>query len=280
MPLNNGDFILLNYTLKVVENGKERVIETTVEDVAKKNDIFDPNVRYQPMPVIIGMGRLVEPIEEALKTMDVGEKKEVEIPPEKAYGDYKKELVIRIPVKTLRRRGIPPRVGEIVRLQDGREGRIIRVTERFAYVDFNHPLAGKTLKADLEVVKKIEEPEEKAKYLAIWRVRVSESSVKAEVEDSTYKVVFTPEILVKRDLDTLLAHLINDIHDMLGAKRVQIVIDVEFPEEAETGAKAEEAQEATEGEAGKEAPREEAGETGGKVEATSGEEAKAGASET
>ncbi len=242
MALQDGDFVLVNYTLKVVEDGEERVIETTLEDVAKKSGLFDPNVRYQPMPVIVGMGRLVEPIEEAIKSMDVGEKKEITIPPEKAYGEYKKELVIKIPVKTLRRRGIPPRVGEVIRLQDGREGKIIRVMERFAFVDFNHPLAGKTLKAELEVVKKIDDPQEKAKYLAVWRVRVNESSVKAEVEDSTYKIIFTPEVLAKRDIDTLFAYLINDMHEMLGAKRVQIIIDAEFPEEQEAEKEAQEAE--------------------------------------
>ncbi|BAN89868.1 FKBP-type peptidyl-prolyl cis-trans isomerase [Aeropyrum camini] len=232
MPLKDGDFVLINYTVKVVEDGSERVIDTTLEEVAKKSGIYDPKRVYKEFPVIVGRTSLLGPLEKVLRELDVGERREVEVPPEEAFGEYKQELIVRVPVKRLRRMNIPVRVGEEVEA-GGRRGKIIRVTERFAYIDFNHPLAGKKLKIEVEVVGKIDSPEEKARILAARALGMDPDKIQAEVSEGgkEVKVKLPPEALGLSDLDALLAKAVSDIREYLAPRKVDITISIEFPEE-------------------------------------------------
>ncbi len=246
MPLKEGDFVLIHYTIKVVEDGEERIIDTTREDVAREAGIYREGEIYGEYPVVIGRSRLLEGIEEALREMDVGERREVEIPPEKAYGPRDEKLIVRVPKNRLVKSGIPPRPGEVVEA-GGRRGVIVRVTERFAYIDFNHPLAGKKLKVDLEVVRKVERDEEKARLLA--KRFFPRLDVKAEVKDGRVVISIPADALGYSDLDSRLRLLLTDVVNFLNPRRVEFVIYSEKPEEAgeqEAVGEAQEAQEAGE----------------------------------
>ncbi len=232
MVFKDGDFVLINYILKIVEGGEEIVWDTTYEDVAKKHNIYDPNKRYGELLVILGKGRVIEGVEEALRNMNVGDKKEIEVPPDKGYGEYRSDLVIRVPIKQLRRHNIQPRVGQEIEI-GGRIGRIKRLTERFAYIDFNHPLAGKTLRVELEVTGKLESIEEKAAYLASRWIGVDRSQVKVEKVDDTIRIVLPPETLGVRDLESKLQLLSREIYEHVSPKRLEIAVEIEYPEEAE-----------------------------------------------
>ena len=84
MPLSKNDFVIVDYTVRVKETGE--VIDTTSGEEARKAKIYDPNRVYEPSLVIIGEGRFVKGFEEELMNSDVGTEKEIEVPPEKAYG--------------------------------------------------------------------------------------------------------------------------------------------------------------------------------------------------
>ena len=262
MPLKEGDFVLIHYTIKVIEGGEERVIDTTREEVAREAGIYREGEIYGEYPVVIGRSRLLEGIEEALREMDVGERREVEIPPEKAYGPRDEKLVVRVPKSRLLKSGIPPRPGEVVEA-GGRRGVIVRVTERFAYIDFNHPLAGKKLKVDLEVVRKVESDEEKARLLA--KRFFPRLEVEAEVSDGRVVISIPADALGYSDLDSRLRLLLTDVVNFLNPRRVEFVIYAEKPEEAE-GQGGEEKQEAAAGAEGAEAKEAGAGgEAGGQA---------------
>ncbi|WP_148678906.1 FKBP-type peptidyl-prolyl cis-trans isomerase [Aeropyrum pernix] len=267
MPLKDGDFVLINYTVKVVEDGSERVIDTTLEEVAKKSGIYDPKRVYKEFPVIVGKTSLLGPLEKVLKELDVGERREVEVPPEEAFGEYKKELVVRVPVKRLRRMNIPVRVGEEVEA-GGRRGKIIRVTERFAFIDFNHPLAGKKLKIEVEVVGKVDSVEDKARILAARALGLDPDKIHAEVREGGKEITLKlpPEVLGLSDLDALLAKAVSDVREYLSPRKVDVVISIEFPEEAR-----EEAEASDTGEGGEaEGESEQAAEPGGGEERQEG----------
>jgi peptidylprolyl isomerase len=127
-----------------------------------------------------------------------------------------------------------PRVGEEITVQ-GRKGRIIRVTERFAYIDFNHPLAGKTLKIEIEVKKVITEDAERIKYLASRWLRLPSETIKVEATgENAYKVILPATILMIRDLEAILSQFLNDIYEMTSARKIELVIEAEFkPREEE-----------------------------------------------
>jgi FKBP-type peptidyl-prolyl cis-trans isomerase SlyD len=186
--MKSGDFVYIDYTARV---GGE-VFDTTKEDVAKKEGIFNERIKYGPLPIIIDAGFTIPGLNDAIKEMDVGEKKKVSIPPEKAFGKRNEELVKLIPEARFREQDVDVIPGSYVMVNNLR-GKIISVDGGRVKVDFNHPLAGKTLEYEVEIVKKIEEKEEKVKAIVNYftgledvNIKVSEKEVeieaKAEIE--------------------------------------------------------------------------------------------------
>lgn len=238
MPVKRGDLVLLDYAIYVIEDGEKKLYDTTVEDRARSEGIYDENRNYGPVPVIAGAGQLIDAVEEAVIGMEEGEEKEIEAPPEKAYGLRDERLVFKIPVKRLAAQGIRPRLGMELEV-NGRRGRIVKLTERFAYVDTNHPLAGKRLHIWIRVAKILESPEDKIKYLTVRVFRLPPEHIHVEkIGEKEYKLRLPPDVLMVRDLEAVMTTLLRYIYQYTDARRVVIEIPAEFrreeaPEKAE-----------------------------------------------
>jgi FKBP-type peptidyl-prolyl cis-trans isomerase 2 len=168
--MRTGDFIRIRYTGKVKESGE--VFDTTSSSVAKKAGIFNPKFSYGPVPVIVGAGKVVPGLDKAIIEMRVGEKKKVEIEPEMGFGERRADLIKIIPEREFRRRDIVPFPGMFVNLGNVR-GRVLSVSSGRVKVDLNHPLAGKTLLYDIEVMEKITGTENKVKAVVEFYTRMS-----------------------------------------------------------------------------------------------------------
>ncbi len=144
-----------------VEKGD--VVEIKLVGRVKDGEVFEKTAE-KPAVVIVGKKRLIQGLEEALLGMNEGDKKTVEIPPEKAYGPRNPELVKIIPMSAFKKSGINPAPGVVVTI-DGYPARVLSVSGGRVRVDFNHELAGKTLVFDVEVVKVHKDDEAKVKAL-------------------------------------------------------------------------------------------------------------------
>lgn len=118
--------------------------------------VFDSSVeRGEPVEFTLGQGQLIPGFEKGLLNMKVNEKKTVTIPKEEAYGEPREDLVQEVDKSQLPGE-IKPEVGMglVSKSPDGREMNLIvkDVKENSIVVDGNHPLAGKDLVFDLEVV--------------------------------------------------------------------------------------------------------------------------------
>ncbi len=137
LKTKQGDTVKVNYTGKL-EDGT----------------VFDTSLTEgrAPIEAKLGEGQLIKGFETALYDMSEGEKKVVEISPEDAYGDVKDFMVSEVPLTQLPEQ---VKVGEMLQGQ-GPQGpvnvKIIEIKEDVAVVDANHPLAGKKLIFDLELV--------------------------------------------------------------------------------------------------------------------------------
>ena len=119
-------------------------------------EVFDSSVeRGEPIEFTMGQGQLIPGFEKGLIDMKVNEKKTVNIPKEEAYGEPKAELIQEVPKSQLPQ-DIEPKVGMglVSQTQSGQEINLLvtEVKEESIVVDGNHPLAGKDLVFDLEVV--------------------------------------------------------------------------------------------------------------------------------
>jgi len=167
MALQKGDFILLDYIAKVKETGE--VFDTTIEEIAKKERLYKEGEIYEPKLVVIGEGWVLKALDESLTNMEVGKTETIEIPPEKAFGARDPEKVRRVPLRHLTAKGITPTLG--MRLEyDGKMATVRAIGAGRVLLDFNPPLAGKTLVYEVTVKKKLETPEEKIAALIHRRI--------------------------------------------------------------------------------------------------------------
>ncbi len=169
MAAKQGDFLLLNYTLKVKESGE--TVDTTFDAVAKDAHIRREDTVYGPKFVVLGEGWLPKGLEESLVGMDPGKSTTIELPPDKGYGQRDPAKMRLVPLRRFRDKGIDPIPGAQVEF-DGRPAVVRAVGAGRVQVDYNHPLAGRTLVYDVSIEKVLED--EKEKMLNIISRRIPE----------------------------------------------------------------------------------------------------------
>ncbi|MCC6032721.1 MAG: peptidylprolyl isomerase [Desulfurococcaceae archaeon] len=182
MPFKAGDMLLVDYAIFVKETGE--LVDTTLESLARQHKKYEEGRVYGPELVIVGEGRFIKGFEEAVAgAEELNKKYEVEILPDKAYGERDPGKVKVFPARLFLKNNITPDVGKEVTVNNA-VGRIIAVTGGRVTVDFNHPLAGKTLKAEFTVIKKLEDAEEKVRYLVKRRIKTLDvSALKTSLKD-------------------------------------------------------------------------------------------------
>lgn len=110
--------------------------------------VFDSSEGRDPLEFKIGDGNIIPGVEEAVIGMSPEETKEAKVPPEKAYGEYRDDMVIEVD-KSQFPENIDPQEGQQLELKqpDG-QSVVVSVThvgEEKVILDANHPLAGKNL---------------------------------------------------------------------------------------------------------------------------------------
>lgn len=183
MSIQKGDFIKVSYTGK----NDDHIFDTTDEEVAKANNIYNEKGKYGGDIVIVGAGHTVAGLDEDFEGKEVGYKGTVTLPPEKAFGIRNPELIETVPITRFEEK---PQIGMPVQI-DGRPGIVIRVIGRMAQVDFNRFLAGQTVTYEYEIKEKIEDTESKVKGLLGLYIG-KEFSVR--IDDGTLFVDIEPEL--------------------------------------------------------------------------------------
>ena len=134
----SGDTVRLNYT-------------GTLED----GTVFDSSGGREPIEFVIGAGAVIPGLDKGVIGMAMSETKTITIPMEEAYGPKNPNMIMKAPKDKL-----PPEMGLEIgqqlesRQPDGRVmyATIIEVDEDSVTLDANHPLAGKTLIFEVEIV--------------------------------------------------------------------------------------------------------------------------------
>lgn len=167
MPFEKGDFVLIDYVAKVAETSE--VFDTTIEEISRKEGIYQEGAIYEPKLVVIGEGWILKALEEALLNLEVDKTATIEIPPEKGFGNRDPEKIKMYPLRRFIAQGITPKVGMRVEV-NGKVATIRAIGAGRVQLDFNPPLAGKTLIYEVTVRKKLETIEEKIRALIHRRI--------------------------------------------------------------------------------------------------------------
>lgn len=117
--------------------------------------VFDSSIDREPLQFTIGARQVIPDFEQAAVGMNQGESKTFKIPADKAYGPHRKEMVLVVDRDQFPEH-LEPRVGQQLQMsqEDGRTlaVRVTQVSESSVTLDANHPLAGKDLTFDIELV--------------------------------------------------------------------------------------------------------------------------------
>ena len=167
MPFKKGDFLLIDYVARVSETGE--VFDTTLEEVAKEEGVYKEGALYEPMLVVVGEGWILKALDESLLNLELGKKEKIKIPPEKGFGERDPDKIRLYPLRKLRAQGITPQVGMQLQI-DGRLATVRTIGSGRVLLDFNPPLAGKTLVYEVTVQKKLQTVREKILALIHRRI--------------------------------------------------------------------------------------------------------------
>ena len=136
--VKNGDKVQVHYT-GTLENG----------------EVFDSSRERGPLEFTVGGGQMIKGFDAAVVGMELGDSKKITLPPEEAYGQRNEEMIV-----DLLKENIDPNlelsVGMTLHLS-GPGGRPVpavvhEILDEVIKMDINHPMAGKTLNFDIEVV--------------------------------------------------------------------------------------------------------------------------------
>jgi FKBP-type peptidyl-prolyl cis-trans isomerase 2 len=136
MIISDGSTVTLEYTLSL-DDGE--IVDSTEEE--------------GPLTFVHGSGELMPSIERAMVGMAIGERKELRIEADEAFGQPHTDAVMEIPRAELPQDLNEPGMMLVGCSTDGEEieGTVLEVKQDTVLVDFNHPLAGKALRCSLHV---------------------------------------------------------------------------------------------------------------------------------
>lgn len=130
-------------------------VKVHYQGTLRTGETFDSSEGREPLEFTVGSGQVIRGFDQGVRGMSVGDKKQLEIPVEDAYGEKSQELIIEFP-KSQFPNDMTPEVGQQLMMSNG-SGQSFPVTikeikEETVLLDANHPLAGQDLIFNIELV--------------------------------------------------------------------------------------------------------------------------------
>lgn len=205
MPLQKKDFIEIEFTARTKDG---EVFDSNIKSDLEK---VNPNIEAKPFVFCIGEGMFLKGVEDFLIGKEIG-KYQIELSPENAFGKRDLQLIKMIPMKVFREQKLNPVQGAMFNF-DNRIAKILSVSGGRVVVDFNNPIAGKEVVYDINILRKIDNTNEKISSFVNFLFRqelnfeVKEKKLVLEVEKAMnqfarmfkdkFKEIFDLELEVK-----------------------------------------------------------------------------------
>ena len=186
MALKKNDFIELEFTGRVKDTGE--IFDSNIKEDLEKSNL---NIKPKPFIFSLGEGMFLNGVDDFLIGKELG-KYSVELSPEKAFGKRDRNLIKIIPIKAFAQQNMRPAPGMMFNF-DGRVAKVISVSGGRVIVDFNNPISGKTVVYDVNILRKIEDLNEKAKSLITFlfgrdiNFKIEDKKITLEVEKEIAK---------------------------------------------------------------------------------------------
>ena len=183
--MKEGAFVAIDYVGRVKDT--REIFDLTDEALAKKEGVFNEKTKYGPVKIAVGAGFVIRGLDAALKDMKVGDKKVVDIEPANGFGERSPEMTRLIPISVFKQQDVEPNPGSYVTL-NGITGRVASQDGGRVKIDFNHPLAGKALEYEIQILEEIIKLEEKILSVVTFLSRVEDGKFTVKVENNTAEI--------------------------------------------------------------------------------------------
>lgn len=142
MIIENNNVVTLNYILHTIEeNGEKQFVEQTTTE--------------NPLTFLFGVGMMLPKFEENIAGLQQGDKISFDLAAADAYGERDDRAIAQLPADMFKDLGLPS-LGDVLPLQDNQGNQfravVVDVTPEAVIADLNHPMAGKTLSFEIEIL--------------------------------------------------------------------------------------------------------------------------------
>ncbi len=200
-----NDFIEVEYTGKFTDG---TVFDTTNQEVAQKNDIFSPEMKYKPIIICVGEKQLISGLDNNLIDKEVGKSYTIELKPEDAFGKKDIKKIRLVPLAEFQKRRIDPRPGMQIDM-DGEIGIIKNASGGRIIVNFNHPFSGKEVVYEIKINKKI--TDKKEKLTSYLEISLNSDNFKTDIKDNKAEITLPIELpkIVQEEFSKKLKEIIG-----------------------------------------------------------------------
>jgi len=189
MKIKIKDFVEVEYTGTIKEDNL--IFDTTDEQLAKDNNLFNENMAYGPVVICLGEGQVLKGLDDELIGKEAEKEYTIELSAEKAFGKKDPKLIQLIPTSKFSQQKIRPMPGLQLNI-DGLMGMVKTVSGGRTLVDFNHPLSGKDVVYEVKINRIVTDDLEKVK--AYLKVSLNLKDIDVKIEEGTAKASLKKEI--------------------------------------------------------------------------------------
>ncbi len=210
--IKRNDFVEIEFTGKIKDG---EIFDTNIKEDAEKININPKEIK--PLIVCVGQEMLIKGFDKALEGKEIAKTYEIELEQNEAFGPRKGELIKLMPKKIFTKKNLDPRPGMTLAL-DTTLVRIASVSGGRVLVDFNNPLAGKTLIYNFKIVREVKDIKER--IFVIIDFFLKGQKIDFEIKD---KIIFKAQEFYK----PLIEELNKRFKDVLGKEIVLEVVKMD-----------------------------------------------------
>lgn len=219
--MEEGTIVHVDYELYNAETGD--LIETTREEVAKEHEAHQEGRTYQPMVCVVGGGQLIPGFEAALADAKANKETEVTIEAVDGYGEKDSTQIETISIDKLIRAVQDPNslyIGAPVNINN-RQGYLSYLAAGRARIDYNHPMAGKTLKYAFKIVKVVEGKEDQV--IALLEANTGHKEFHVSFDGDDLNIIIPQTMLFDTNAAMLKFRLVTTIRDAVECGKVSFI---------------------------------------------------------
>lgn len=187
------NFVEISYIGRIKETNQ--IFDLTDENLAKKENIYNPNALYGNKIICLGEKHILEELDKQLIGKEINKDYKIELTAEQAFGKKNPDLVRVVPTITLQKQRINPFPGLQINAS-GLLGTIRAVSGGRTTIDFNHPLASKNLVYEIKIERIVDKDDEKLQALMINLLGLDKKDYELNMENNKASIklkVVVPE---------------------------------------------------------------------------------------